>query len=36
MVNPSLIWCTEVFIIFKQAREWLSTSLIFINPSLEV
>jgi hypothetical protein len=34
MVNPSLIWCIEGCIIFKQAREWLSTSLIFLNPSL--
>jgi hypothetical protein len=31
-----LIWCTEGCIIFKQAREWLSTALIFLNPSLTV
>jgi hypothetical protein len=36
MINPSLIWCTEGCIIFKQAREWLSISLIFLNPSLKV
>jgi hypothetical protein len=36
MVNPSLIWCTKGCTIFKQLREWLSTSLIFLNPSLAV
>jgi hypothetical protein len=36
MVNPSLIWCTEGFIIFKQAMEWLSTSLIFLTQSKSV
>jgi hypothetical protein len=36
MVNPSLIWCPEGCTIFKQIREWLSTSLIFLNPSLTV
>jgi hypothetical protein len=32
MVNLSLIWCTKGYTIFKQIREWLSTSLIFLNP----
>jgi hypothetical protein len=34
--NPTLIGCTQGFIIFKQVRKWLSTSLNFLNPSLIV
>jgi hypothetical protein len=34
--NPTLIGCTEGFIIFKQVRKWLITSLNFLNPSLIV
>jgi hypothetical protein len=36
MENPTLIWCTEGFTIFKQIKEWLGTSLIFLNLSLKV
>jgi hypothetical protein len=33
MANSILMGCTEGFIIFKQVRKLLSTSLNFLNPS---
>jgi hypothetical protein len=34
--KPFLNWCTKGCIIFKQSKEWLSTSVIFLNLSLTV
>jgi hypothetical protein len=36
MANSTLIGCTEEFILFKQVRKGLSTSLNFLNLSLTV